>query len=314
MLSTLFVLALLLGACAGSDDRISPASSGYDGDSAGTNEEAAGGGSGDSGSYESGPQSDGSNDIGVTGTTTDSLGEPGADEEAPALRSSSLVDLSSNVIKTATVELEVENNEFQEAVDKGTSTAQKYGGFIITATVEDGDKGHGTIILRVPSRNFGAAMNDLHALGDIRREVTSGEDVSADFIDLRARLRHRRAQEAAMLKLLDEPIDVDETIRVRSELDQIQVDIERLRGQLRFLNDQTRLSTIEVIIVEAGAVPREAGQIEEAWARATSLSITILSGVITTLGVLVPLALMLAIVLLIFAKLRPKLNSWQSPP
>ena len=59
----------------------------------------------------------------------------------------------------------------------------------------------------------------------------------------------------------------------------MQLDIEQLRGRLRYLEDQTALSTILVNMTEAGIVaPEEAGTLGRSWAVIRDTTHAIVSG------------------------------------
>jgi hypothetical protein len=244
----------------------------------------------------------------------DALGVPASNEGRAAERGRSGLDIGPSVIKTATLELEVEDGSFQDAVRDGIAAAERYGGFVLTTSVEDEDKGRGSITLRVPAARFGAALADLEGLGDVKSETVSGQDVSAEFVDLQARLTHLLTQESVMLKLMERAQTIPDTIRVQGELQGIQLEIERLRGRIRFLDDQTDLSTIEVRLFEAGAVAAKDGEFAKAWARAKEAFVAIVAGLITSLGVIVPLAILLGLVILMIAVLKPRISSKSTLP
>ena len=218
----------------------------------------------------------------------------------------SLPDIGPSVIKTAMVEVEVERGSFRDSVRDGVATAERYGGFVVTTSVEDEERGVGSIVLRVPASRFGDALTDLEELGEVKSERVSGQDVGQEFVDLQARLRNFTAQEAVLLRLMARAQSVVDTIRVQGELQGVQLEIERLRGRIRYLEDQTSLGTIEVRISEAGAAREATGELGRAWERAKDGFIAVIAGVIASLGVLVPSAILIALIVFIVARLRPR--------
>jgi hypothetical protein len=138
--------------------------------------------------------------------------------------------------------------------------------------------------------------------------------VSQEFVDLQARLTHLLTQESVMLKLMERAQTIPDTIRVQGELQGIQLEIERLRGRIRFLDDQTDLSTIEVRLYEAGAIATKDGEFAKAWARAKEAFVAIVAGLITSLGVIVPLAILLGLVILMITVLKPRISSKSTLP
>ena len=91
----------------------------------------------------------------------------------------------------------------------------------------------------------------------------------------------------------------------------MQLEIERLTGRLRYLNDQADMSTISVSFFESGAAPGKPtlGVLQRAWERAVDVSLAVVSAVIVGTGFVVPIGLLLAVAYLVLRALRPRLGS-----
>lgn len=203
-----------------------------------------------------------------------------------------LPGIGPSVIKTADMKVQVGAGAFRDSLQEATGIAGTYGGFVLSSTVEGERARRGSIVIRVPSDRFEDALGDARDLGKVKRETVSGEDVSQEFVDLEARLRNLEAQEAVLLRLMDRARTVGDTIRVQRELTDAQLQIERIRGRLRFLRDQTSFGTIELRLVEAGVpAAHQPGTLERAWQRVGDTLLAITSGLIVALGVVGPFAL-----------------------
>jgi hypothetical protein len=245
-------------------------------------------------------------DAGAPGSGANTGGGGGSDRATD----SGLPDLGLSVIKTATVSLEVDDDELQETLQNATSSAEKYGGFVVSTSVtDDEDNPTGSIVVRVPATRFGDALADLESLGKVASESVSGDDVSQEFIDLQARLRNYTAQETVLLRLMERAQTVTDTIRVQNELQRVQLEIERLRGRITYLEDQTAMSTIELRVAEEGAAAAAPGEFEKAWERAKDGLIAVVAGLIASLGVVVPIGLLTFLAIFAFVRLRPKVGS-----
>lgn len=93
------------------------------------------------------------------------------------------------VIMAANLAIEVEDVE-----EKGRTLArlvEEMGGFIASSSLERGYAGRvqATVTMRLPQENFERAIERIKALGRVQREQLSGEDVTAQFVDLQARLK-----------------------------------------------------------------------------------------------------------------------------
>lgn len=237
-----------------------------------------------------------------------------ADEGGSAV-AGSLVEtpaIGPRVIKTADMSLEVERGSFQDSVRNAIAVAGEYGGFVLSTSIDDSGGRTGSVTIRVPAGDFEAALADLEELGSVERQTVSGRDVSQEFIDLEARVRNFEAQEVVLLRLMGQATTVVDTIRVQHELQSIQLEIERLKGRLRFLRNQAAMSTISIGLFEAGAPPAGApklGMLARAWDRAVAVALSVVAAVIVGTGALVPVALLLALAYLVLRAFRPRMSN-----
>lgn len=213
------------------------------------------------------------------------------------------------VVKRADLTLEVERGAFQEIHGRAQRVAAAHDGYVAGSRTGGEDGRRGRLVIRVPAREFEEALADLKALGMVRAEEVSGEDVTAEFVDLRARLRNWRAQEVAIRGLMEDATSIEQTIRVQKELQRVRLEIERIRGSLRVLREQTSLGTISVAIREAGAPQEEEqtpGVLGRAWDRAVRGSLEVVAAVTVGLGYLLPILILLALGWLGFRVVRPR--------
>ena len=219
------------------------------------------------------------------------------------------IGVGPKVIKTASLRLEVEDGAFQNAFDRAEDVAARYDGFITRSRTSGRDARSGELALRVPAPDFEAALGDLKRIGILRSEQVTGEEVTSEFVDLKARLRHRLAEERVVLRLLDQADTISETLTVRRVLDEVQLTIERLKGQLRLLRDQTSLATVTVRIHEQGAGPAEAAapsEIAGAWDRALEGAEDVVVAVIVGLGYVLPILVLLLLAWLALRAIRAR--------
>ncbi|MFN2526825.1 MAG: DUF4349 domain-containing protein [Actinomycetota bacterium] len=225
---------------------------------------------------------------------------------SPATR---LPSVGPSVIKTADLGITVEKGEVDGAIQDAIAIAGRHGGFVLATSLDDRGGREARVSLRVPARRFEMAVADLRDLGDITLAEIRGEDVGQEFVDLEARLRNWRTQEAVLLRLMDRATTVAETIRVQGELSSVQLEIERIRGQLRYLQDQTSLSTITA---KFSSDPKPAGApstLRRAWDRAVAAALAVVAALIVAAGFLAPLALLALIAWLLVRQVRLRLES-----
>ena len=238
-------------------------------------------------------------------------GGDAAGETGLAAGGSAVPSIGDSVVKTADLRLEVPSGDFTHAVQEVESVAPRYGGFVLSTSLDDAAAKRGTIVLRVPSEDFERAVSDLKESGEVLGEEIAGRDVSQEFVDLEARISHLQAQEAVFLDLMDRATSISQTITVQNHLSTLQLDIERLQGRLNYLEDRTALGTITVSLAEEGAPgPSEPNVFAAAWQRALDILEGIGAGLIIALvGIFLPLGVLTAIVLFLFRQLKPRLTS-----
>lgn len=283
-------LAVVAAACSGADSGLS--SGGADG----------GGGGGSQGAAL---DSDGANRESARAPESGEFGYAKAGGQTAAR----LPTVGPSVIKTGYLKLTVGEDGFSEATQDAVALAGRYSGFVLSTSIEGQDSRSGTLVIRVPSDRFEEFVNEVKDLGEVRSESISGQDVTQEFVDLEARLRNLRAQEAVLLRLFDKATTVAATIRVQSELGRVQLVSEQLRGRLRYLEDQTSLATLSVSVAEKGAAPATRGTLTKAWDRALEGALGVVAAVIVGAGTLLPVLLLILVGVAIFRQVRPRFTS-----
>jgi hypothetical protein len=224
-----------------------------------------------------------------------------------------------SVIKTAEVDVMVGRGTFDDAFGDATLIAGRYGGFVTSSTESGSRANRGSLTLRVPAVRFEQALADVRGLGEVRSQTISGEDVSADFVDLEARLTTWRSQEAVLLRLMDRATTIEGTLRVQRELQDVQYRIEQIRGRLRVLEDRTALGTIVVGMAERGAPPvappadPSRPSLSRAWREAVDGFLGVLYSVVVFLGYAVPILLVAVLAWLGWRRLRPETGVPHAP-
>jgi hypothetical protein len=157
----------------------------------------------------------------------------------------------------------------------------------------------GVITFMVPATKFDETFDALVKMGKVQNEHISGNDVSAQYVDLQARLANEEAQRNAMLALLSKAQTVSDIIAVQNQLGQITGQIEQLKGQIQYIEHNVAFSTISVQLTEAGAPA--ATTTSDNWGFVSALSdaahnfVTTIDYLITGLGAVGPVLILLGL-------------------
>jgi hypothetical protein len=207
----------------------------------------------------------------------------------------------SKIIRDGRIGIVVPDKKFGDAVGDLTFIAERYGGFIISSSTNNDRSG--TFVLRIPAKRFDRAVSDIRDLAThVRFQEIKGDDVTAEFIDQQARLRILKARKALLFGLFQKATTTEEILRMSSQLDDVELRIEQIQGQINFINNQVAESTLRVSIQEQNA-PKAATTSEvdnpdlgSSVDLAVQGFLRIVGAVIVGLGYLIPLTLLGAIV------------------
>ena len=170
-------------------------------------------------------------------------------EESAAGSTAAKID--KKIIKTGDLSLKVEKAE--TAAESIANIAKVNKGEIANSNFSESSRGvkSGYLTVRVPYQNFDAAFNEIKKVAtQVMSESSNAQDITAEFIDLEARLKNKRAEEVSFVALLNRSGKIEEVLAVTREIARTRGEIEQLEGQMRYLSAQTDLSTITVNLSE----------------------------------------------------------------
>jgi len=221
-------------------------------------------------------------------TTAAAAAGPGPSAFGPATGGpvATVPGVSTRVIETGSVDLEVKPGTLGGAIDQLDSLAAGLGGFVASSqTSEAGTSPTGDLTLRVPAARFEQLLTQVRALGHPLSVTTAGQDVTAQYVDLQARIAALEATRQQFLQILAKAEAIGDILSVEEQINDLQVQIEQLQGQQRVLDDQTTYSTLSVQLSEQGATaaPHPEG-LSAAWDHARHSFSTGLESVVSWTG------------------------------
>jgi hypothetical protein len=208
----------------------------------------------------------------------------------------------SKIVRDGTIALSVPDGSFVAKQARVVAIAHANGGFVLSSQTEGSTTG--TLTIRVPAAHFDDAIGQVGALGTVESSSVTGKDVTNEFIDYRAHLQNLIGRRTVLRSLLARTTTIGESLTVMNELEDVQLQIDQIQGQLRFLSDQVAESTLTVDLHEqsapAGETRTNDGIQNPSLARALDRAIQgffgILATIIVGLGYLLPLAVIAGLV------------------
>ena len=133
------------------------------------------------------------------------------------------------------------------------SIAERMGGFVQSSNIYEGssDTKSGSVTIRIPASRFDEAMVEIKKSAiEVQRENVDASDVTEQFVDLEARLKNLRAEEAQYQEIMKRAVTVENTLSVASRLHDVRGRIEQIEGQLQYLSRQVDMSLITISLTE----------------------------------------------------------------
>ena len=142
--------------------------------------------------------------------------------------------------------------------------AVEMGGFVVSSNLYQSYYGpnsievpEATVVIRVPSERLDEALEKIkEGAVDIDHENISGQDVTSQYVDLQSQLKAKQAAEKKLLEILDQATRAEDVLAIYLQVQQVQSEIEVLKGQIKYYEESAALSSISVrLIAEESAQP-----------------------------------------------------------
>jgi hypothetical protein len=153
------------------------------------------------------------------------------------------------IVYTGSISLSVANREAAHA--QVEEMIQKSGGYIVHATLEE-------ITFRIKPELFKSTLNDLSALGKVLDRTISTDDVTDQYTDVKLRLEVAENSRKRLMDLLAGAKETKTVLEIERDIRRLTEEIERMKGQMRLLENQVALATITVRLSETVPPPRHA--------------------------------------------------------
>ncbi len=178
-----------------------------------------------------------------------------------------------DVVKTATMRITVADTVV--AADQATDIAADADGRVDNRTDDAGTgagRAQSSVVLRVPADKLDGVLEELGALGFVQNANTRTEDVTAQRVDLDARITALQTSVDRLLDIMRDARDPEALISAENALSERQAELDSLRAQRTALGEQIAYSTVDVTFTaeQAGTSSPQRyegffGQIKRGW-------------------------------------------------
>ncbi|SDW87231.1 DUF4349 domain-containing protein [Paenibacillus sp. CF384] len=245
MLVGIAVMVWMLAGCSSSNSDQNAKSDGYAGSATSDNAAAS--------TEAAAPMADGDTEM-TTSSSNSSANTAESAEEPPA---AGMSDTGSNIpdgessftrkiIYKANVNMEVE--DYGKAQTSLRNLIHLSGGYLLSfsdkkTTSELG----GTYTIKVPAAGFDTFISELEKIKHEGFESSAqGTDVTEEYVDMEARLKARQVVEARLTAFMEKATKTTDLLQISNQLGEVQTEIERIKGRIRYLDKNVEYSTIDL--------------------------------------------------------------------
>jgi hypothetical protein len=147
-------------------------------------------------------------------------------------------------------------------IEEIEALAVEMGGWVVSAhlsTSGTGDQQRVTsanISIRVESAWLDEALDRIKTgVGTVNSEAVTGEDVTAEYVDVRSRVANLEAAETQLQAIMEDARRTEDVLAVFDQLTRIRGEIESLRGQMQYFEQASSFSAIQVQLYATPVTP-----------------------------------------------------------
>lgn len=188
--------------------------------------------------------------VGGAGTGGTSAGG-GETAPADAIAGSAKQDPTRVIVYTADISLYVDS--FVAVEERLPALVAEHDAYISESDVGkwDNRSRRGKWVLRVPVTKYRALLAAVGGLGRVDSSTSKAEDVTAEYVDLEARQKNKRAVEERLQAILKQQTGkMSDLLEVEREIARVREEIERVEGRMRYIRSLAALSTITLSVYE----------------------------------------------------------------
>lgn len=178
---------------------------------------------------------------------------------APSYGSVPSPGTDAKIIRTADVTVEIAN--VTGAADTLAGIAAGSGGYLSSASISTGynDRLNGAVTLRVPAARFDNALSGVKGIGKVTYISVQSQDVTSEYVDTEAKITAYKNQLAQYNAILKTATEVKDVLAVQQQIDEVQTELDRATGQMKYLSNRIDYATISVSLQEPEPVGGRSG-------------------------------------------------------
>lgn len=193
------------------------------------------------------------------------MSESAADDGAVEIRASgqggggNAAQVERLVIQNANISIVV--SDVEARMENIQIMAEQMGGFVVSSNLYQSstyqgftntyiEVPEGQVQIRVPAERLDEALDQIKKdVVEVQNETRSGQDVTAEYVDLKSRLVNLQAAEEQLNRIMQDATETEDVVNIFNQLVYYREQIELVKGQMKYYEEAAALSSINVTIV-----------------------------------------------------------------
>ena len=173
-----------------------------------------------------------------------------SDDLTSSMLDPSTVESSRKIVYNASVRMETTDYDTtRAALQEAVTAANGY----LESTDQGGSKDSGSrytyYTARIPAENYRSFLTAAGEAGNVTSLNESAQDITAEYVDVEARLKALNDQRDRLNALADKA-ETTALLEIESQLSDVQYQLESYTGQMRLMDNQVRYSTVDISLQE----------------------------------------------------------------
>jgi hypothetical protein len=169
------------------------------------------------------------------------------------------------VERTAALTLAARPRAIEDVADRVVRVTDASGGYVASSSVSGGADAGGSFRLRIPTARLQRTIAELSRLAHVRERTQATNDITAESVSARERLREARREREGLLRALAGATTLNETDSIKARLRIVNRQIGVARAAVARVDNRARFANVEVTLVADRNAGAGAGDDDGTW-------------------------------------------------
>jgi chromosome segregation ATPase len=131
----------------------------------------------------------------------------------------------------------------EEQTKQVIEKAKAQGGYMVSSDID-------RVTIRIPAAKLNSFMDEIAIFGEVESRNVYSQDITDEYADMGIRLDNAEKARKRYLELLEKATDVSDILAIEKELERLNGETERLKGQINSYDKQVKYSSVNVYFIE----------------------------------------------------------------